>query len=135
MNRPAYALILALGASALAQTFEVASIKPSAPAPDFRGIQFPAGRFRATGATLRTLVTFAYEVRDFQVTGGPGWMATEAFDINATAGGGATPAQIRKMLQALLAERFALSVRRETREAPVYELTVARSGSKLQSSS
>jgi uncharacterized protein (TIGR03435 family) len=135
-------------------TFEVASIKPSA--PDARGtmIRFmPGGGLTVTNATLRMLLTLAYDVRDFQVSGGPGWVGSERYDINARAERSANsepvPEEPRKMtdeqrrtiqqqmqqrLQALLAERFQLAIHRETKEAPVYALVVAKSGSKLQES-
>jgi uncharacterized protein (TIGR03435 family) len=80
-------------------------------------------------------VTFAYFVHDFQVSGGPGWINSDRYDIEAKAD--APPAfnqeyrtlQLRRM-QTLLQDRFKLALHRETKELPVYELTVAKGGPK-----
>ena len=133
-------------------TFEVASIKPSAPGARGTMLQMqPGGGLRVSGATLRMLITFAYDVRDFQVSGGPGWINSDRFDINARAerssGADETPAdprqmtdqqrktsmqQARERLRALLAERFQLAVHRDSREQSVYALVVGKNGPKLQ---
>src|SRR4051812_6773017 len=80
-------LVLFLICPGFAQlTFEVASIKPSD--PDARGtsIQFmPGGGLKMTNIPLRGMITFAYDVRDFQVSGGPGWVGNERFDVMAKA--------------------------------------------------
>lgn len=91
----------------------------------------PGGRFSATMASLKMLVGFAFEVRDYQIEGGPKWFATDYFDIAATANPEATPAEIRTMLRRLLTERFALRARVESRQAPVHVLTVGRSDGRL----
>ncbi len=131
--------------------FEVASIKPSS-ADDHRVmIQFqPGGGLRTSGTTLKALLTFAYDVRDFQISGGPGWINSDRFDVMAKAERGdsdAPPpdprsmsdAQIRTMreqmqerLQNLLADRFQLAIHRETKEQSVYALVVGKGGSKLK---
>jgi uncharacterized protein (TIGR03435 family) len=129
-------------------SFEVASIKPYEEPPlgqpRFYGFSNqPGGRFRATGTTLKMLMTFAYRVRDFQVVGGPDWITADRFEIVAKAEDGTVPPQTGKpdlnvpdtialMLQSLIDERFQLKMHRETRELPVYELVAAKDGSKLQ---
>jgi uncharacterized protein (TIGR03435 family) len=131
-------VLLALGGAVAQQTFEVASIKPNA-ASDNRimiGIQ-PGGRFTATGITVKHLIREAFNVRDFQISGGPGWIGSERYDVNAKAEGAADripPEQLRPMLRALLEERFQLKVHEETREMPVYALVVAKNGPKLTAS-
>jgi bla regulator protein blaR1 len=119
-----------------AQTFEVASIKPSPPMnPDrpISGVQTPGGgRLNAISTSLRMLITYAYDVKDDQVSGGPGWASSETYDIVAKGDGNATRPQVKLMLQALLKDRFKLVLRRETRDAPIYELVVAKGGSKMQ---
>jgi len=122
-----------VGAAAWAQQFEVASIKRSD--PDHVGVQTffsPGGRFSALTAPLKSLVCFAYQLRDHQVAGGAGWVETEPFDITAKAEGEASYDQLRLMVQALLADRFQLKFHRETREQPVYSLVVAKGGPKVQ---
>ena len=98
----------------------------------------PGGRFETTNVRLRDLVMFAYQVRPFQVEGGPDWVDSVGFDIVAkaetevpppTPGGPAGPVQL--MIRSLLADRFKLVVRNETKEAPIYALTLARSDGKL----
>ena len=91
----------------------------------------PGGRFTATMASLKMLVGYAFEVRDYQIEGGPKWLATDYFDIAATANSDVTAPEIRTMLKALLTERFGLRARLESRQAPVHVLTVARSDGRL----
>jgi uncharacterized protein (TIGR03435 family) len=73
------------------------------------------------------LITYAYEVQDFQVSGGEGWVRTDRYDVSARAGREASPAELRAMVKALLADRFTLRVRTDTREMPILELRLARS--------
>ena len=136
MLRTFVSACMLLSASAWAQTFEVASIKPSQPMSEDRkiaGIQTPGGgRLNTLSTSLRLLITFAYNVKDFQISGGPGWANSEPYDIVAKADGNATRPQLRLMLQALLKDRFKLTLRHETKDAPIYELVVAKGGSKIQ---
>lgn len=123
------------GGVAVAQSFEVASIKPNA-ANDFRvSIQFaPGGRFVATGINTRILLSQAFEVKDFQIINAPSWAGDSRFDVNAKAEGSAeriAPDKLRPMLKSLLEERFGLKYHQETKEMPVYHLVVAKSGAKL----
>jgi len=133
-------------------TFEVASIKPSS--PDARGTSLqlePPNGLRTTNAPLRMLIAFAYNIRDFQLSGGPGWIGTDRYDIQAKgerspgtekvpddprrmtdAQRAAMQEKMRERVRALLAERFHLVIHRETREGPVYALVVAKGGPKLK---
>ncbi|MBL8233303.1 MAG: TIGR03435 family protein [Bryobacterales bacterium] len=132
-------LALAFACTLGAQTFDVASIKPNASGDLHRiGIQIqPGGRFAATGVPARILISMAYNVRDFQILNAPSWTSDQRYDINAkseSAGDQTSMEQIRPMLRALLAERFALKVREESRELPVYTLVEAKGGHKLKKS-
>jgi uncharacterized protein (TIGR03435 family) len=113
--------------------FEVASIKPAAQGNRTR-IAFPnGGRFTATSMALKTLLGVAYDVREFQISGGPAWITSERFDIAATSDKpGATTRDVVMMLQTLLTERFKLALHRETRDSQVYGLVVADGGLKLK---
>jgi uncharacterized protein (TIGR03435 family) len=126
-------------AQAPAPAFEVATIKPSPDLMQWSGFQFPdGGRFEASHVTVKAMIAFAYDVRDFYVSGGPGWAGSDRFEIVAKTDPNSTPAQRRAMLQSLLEERFKLAVRHETKEATVYQLVVAKDGVKssgLQESS
>ena len=121
-----------------AQVFEVASVKPNksgTTAVSFR-LQ-PGGQLNALNVTVRDLIRFAYAVQPFQIEGGPGWTGSDRFDVVAKVAGEIVPqppgqvGPVQVMLQNLLAERFALKVRRETKEGPVYALAHARADRQL----
>lgn len=114
------------------QTFEVASIRRNLTGNQQGGglaAPQPGGRFMAIGVTVRRLVADAYD--GLQVVGGPAWIDTDRFDVQARADGERSPTEIARMLRPLLADRFALLVHTETREMPVYVLTAARPDGRL----
>jgi uncharacterized protein (TIGR03435 family) len=79
------------------------------------------------------LILQAYDVQRSQVSGCPNWCDSEFFDVIGKAEDpNVTPEQVRLMLQALLTERFNLSVHRENRDVPGYALVVTKSGAKLK---
>jgi bla regulator protein blaR1 len=125
---------------ACAQTqpkFEVASVKPSNSADRrmFFNVQ-PGGRVTVSNCTVKRLIQDAYGIKDFQIAGGPGWIGSDIFDITAKAeGSGTNFDQIKLMLQSLLAERFQLVLRRDTKEMPVYALVVDKNGPKFKAAS
>src|SRR6266702_4891602 len=127
-----------------ALAFEVASIKPNTSGDGHVMLGNQPGRFTATNVTLRMLIRNAYQLQDFQISGGPGWLASDHFDIVAkieagvqdampigppVPGQGPTPLQL--MLRSLLTERFKLAVHSETKEQPIYALVMARSDGRL----
>lgn len=113
--------------------FEVASIKPNSTGDNRVMMQVaPGGRMNMTGVTMKLLIRNAFRIQDFQIIGGPGWTESDRWDIQTKSEENASPAQVNEMLQTLLADRFQLKFHKETRELPVYELSVAKSGSKLQ---
>jgi uncharacterized protein (TIGR03435 family) len=122
--------------------FEVASIKPIPglhPPPDAfeLGLMKPRaqnGRFTMSNAPLSLLIQFAYNVKDTEFQGGPAWINSDRYEVVAKAEGDATLEQMRPMVQALLADRFKLALRRESKEVLVYELSVARGGPKIAAS-
>jgi uncharacterized protein (TIGR03435 family) len=112
------------------QSFQAASIKTGERGWGIRrslGIA-PDGRLSVTNTTLKRLVIFAFDLQDYQVFGGPGWMDSDTFDIDAMTESAAGPEQARLMLRTLLAERFKLTFHRETREMPVFALTIVKEG-------
>jgi uncharacterized protein (TIGR03435 family) len=116
-------------------TFEAASIKPHPEPITYSADPSISGtRVTATASTLLDLITSAYGVRYNQVSGGPGWIKSDHYDVAARAEGeGAlTMNQVRPMLQSLLADRFQLKAHRETREVPMYALVVNKNGPKLK---
>jgi len=118
--------------------FEVATVKPAAPNSLGQLGRAPGGRLTATNVPLALLIQNAYRVRSFQVLGGPSWMATDRWDIEARPEEGSVtppgpqdpnvPDLFSLRLQSLLEDRFKLQIHRETRELPVFELTVAKGG-------
>lgn len=129
--------IALLACPGLAQTaFEVASIKPSQPGARGNSSDFAPGgeRFTATNMPIGGLILLAYDITVRQLQG-PGTPAlSERFDIAAKAAHPVSRAQMARMLQTLLADRFHLVFHRETRDSPVYALVVAKGGPKLRAS-
>ena len=120
-----FAVVFSFCAPAQRPVFEVASIKPGNPESRLlRSLITAGGNLRAENVTLRTLIEDAYRMKPFQLTGGPRWIDQDKFEVLAKGDASATPDQVRLMLQALLADRFYLALRRETRERPVFFLTV-----------
>ena len=127
-------------------TFEVASVKPAS--PDTRGVIMrftPGGGVRVVNGSMKQIILLAYNMEKFQISGGPGWVDTERFDIIGKAPGrqadGDQPEptaeqqqQARQRLQSLLVDRFHLTIHRETREAPIFVLVVSKKGPKLRQS-
>jgi uncharacterized protein (TIGR03435 family) len=127
--------------------FEIASVKPTpSEAREPIGLStFPGGRIRATNYTLKLFIHDAYQLEMYQILGGPHWVDEDRFDVEAKLPDSSesskwvpanfkTPpnAEMRQMLQTLLADRFQLKVHMETRPESVYVLTVAKGGPKLK---
>ncbi len=113
--------------------FDVASVKRNISGDISRGMRPGVGRLSISNMTLRDLLMVAYQVRDFQISGGPSWIDSEHYDIEAKTDGNTAPRQMAEpMLQALLEDRFKLKVHRETKELPIYVLTAAKNGLKIQ---
>jgi uncharacterized protein (TIGR03435 family) len=91
----------------------------------------PNGGWSATNARLRAVIARAYEVREFQIEGAPDWVNSDRFDIVARGPEGTPASQRFAMLRAMLADRFKLVTHVETREQPLYVLTLARSDGRL----
>jgi uncharacterized protein (TIGR03435 family) len=123
----------------LAQQFEVASIRPNktdSSGADGRRISIEAspGNLTMRNVTLMSAIRFAYNVHDFQISGGPDWRASDRYDIIAKPAAAATEGELRLVLRALLADRFNLALRHQSKETPVYILAVGKNGSKLRPS-
>jgi len=115
--------------------FEVASIKPSAPGSRGPTIYNPTPvRFAISSITTNGLIAYAYDVREFQVSGGPKWAESDEFDIVAKPQGAANDERILAMVRGLLAERFNLKLHHERQKMTVFGLVVAKGGPKLQRS-
>ncbi|MEO8592055.1 MAG: TIGR03435 family protein [Candidatus Solibacter sp.] len=125
--------------------FEVISLKLSKidnshpqgyrlPSTDIRGLS--GNRLTEPYTTLTELMMQAYNVRDYQISGAPDWAGWrgDQFDLVAKTEGSGVPliAQVRLMLQGLLADRFRLKLHRAAKELPVYNLTIGKRGTKLK---
>ena len=113
--------------------FEVAIIKPTKPGtPGGDGIRSTAGGKRYVGSSmpLRNYLEGAYQLKPDQITGGPGWVYTEPYDMNAEAEKPSSFDELHIMLQNLLTEQFKLRFHFETKEMPAYALTIGKGGPK-----
>jgi uncharacterized protein (TIGR03435 family) len=124
------------------RSFEVASVKPSADGEVRTYGPRPGDRFVAIKCTVKTVIALAYNVREDKISGGPNWIGTDTWSIEAKAEEGSIPTgtwpdpavpdhPLTLMVQSLLEDRFHLKVRKETRELPVYELMVVKNGPKM----
>ena len=148
MPRPAYNLFLAAAVTAAvtapncpAQAFEVTFIKVNRSGAMNSGFKrFTGGMLNATNITLKMLIAFAYDIPEDRVHGGPAWLDSERYDIIAKpdrspeGGNGKavdrSVSMIRRRTQGLLADRFQLAIRTETRQLPIFNLVVANGGPK-----
>jgi uncharacterized protein (TIGR03435 family) len=124
-------------------SFEVASIKPNRSEDLRRLALFRSGRYTMIGLTTKLLIERAYDLEDFQVSGGPSWISSDRYDVNAKVEDSVAAElqklppnqreeQLKAMLQALLADRFKLKVSHVAKDLPIYALVVAKNGPKLQ---
>jgi uncharacterized protein (TIGR03435 family) len=134
----AYAATVGLFSQTLSPpAFEVASVRPSnLVGGELNGFYtYPGGRIVCRGCKLEYLLEIAFDVQLFQIAGGPGWMSSDRFEIEArppataksVSANPVSPkappnADQRQMLQTLLADRFQLKARREVKQGPVYLL-------------
>ncbi len=144
MRHAAIALMLILGQQAAPKpAFEVATVKPNLSKDSNATMRVdPGGRFRAVNAPVFWLIAGAYAtfqgpLRPSQIVGAPGWLESERYDINATAGDGAalpidaTVVATRPLLQSLLEDRFKLRTHVEIRQLPIYALVRAKADGPL----
>jgi bla regulator protein blaR1 len=136
-----FANALSQPSTASKMEFDVASIKQNKsdakPVTNFptgpEDARTPSGgSFSGSGVTPYQYISLAYDftVYDYQLLKSrlPEWVLTDRFDIQARASGNPTKAQMRLMMQSLLADRFKLAIHFETREVPVFALVLAKPG-------
>lgn len=114
-------------------TFDVTSVKRNTSGEQGGRSTFqPGGRYSGTNVTVRRVIGLAYlPLLGVQIVGGPNWINSHRFDIEAKAEGNPSRDQLRMMLRALLVDRFKLATHTEMRALPAYALVVARSDQKL----
>jgi len=134
----AISTLLFAAATILSSGFEVASIKPTA--PGYTGGKFivmqSTRHYVVRNYTFKELVGAAYDLPLRLVSGGPDWINTDRYDIDGLTPGETRPSPEQRMLllRTLLTDRWKLTLHRDRRSLPVYELTVAKGGAKLQES-
>jgi uncharacterized protein (TIGR03435 family) len=123
--------------------YEVASIKPNKSGTNMVRLMLSPDGLSATNGTLQMLIHVAYGAEDNQISGGPSWLNSDHYDMEAKMDSATADAlhklsedqgrlERQRMLQALLADRFKLTIHRETKELPVYMLVIAKNGPKIQ---
>jgi uncharacterized protein (TIGR03435 family) len=114
--------------------FEVASIKPSPPDEFNRvgaGLHLDGSQVSFKFFSLDEYIVVAYRVKRYQISS-PDWMASARFDITAKLPADGSAKDVAAMLQALLEDRFQITMHHESKEFPVYGLVVAKGGLKMQ---
>jgi uncharacterized protein (TIGR03435 family) len=113
--------------------FDAASVKPNTSGTGGFSMGTSHGRLTASNVPVRTLILKGFHAKDFQVTGGPGWLETERYDVVAkTENTSISDNDLWLLLQPLLEDRFKLRFHRETKQLPVYSMTVAKGGPKMK---
>jgi uncharacterized protein (TIGR03435 family) len=112
--------------------FEVASVRSSSDQPNQVnvGLRITGTQVRVSYLSLKDYIAMAYHLRPNQIVA-PDWTAQQRYDIVATIPAGVSMTQVPEMLQSLLADRFRLMIHRESKEFPVYALTVGKNGPKI----
>ena len=116
--------------------FEVATIKPSDPGKPGKLFTVRGQNIVTVNTTLNDLITMAYDIHVKQITGAPAWLGSEKYDLEVKPDVPGQPnvAQIKIIIQKLLADRFQLKFHRDKQELSVYAITVAKTGAKLTKS-
>jgi uncharacterized protein (TIGR03435 family) len=125
---------LAPGQKPARLTFEVASVRPSKPGEPGGGIKaLPAGQgYTAQNVPVKLMIALMYKLPARQIQGGPGWLNTDLYNVEARADHAYNLDDLHTMFQNLLADEFGLKFHRETKEGAVYALTVDKSGLKMR---
>jgi uncharacterized protein (TIGR03435 family) len=112
--------------------FEVATIKPSDPNATRTSFRVEGRHILMSNQPVVNLIALVYGLQGRQISGGPAWIETDRYDIDGVADVEGEPnlKQMQEMYRKLLVERFSLSVHRDTKEMPVYALTVGKAGPK-----
>jgi uncharacterized protein (TIGR03435 family) len=117
-------------------SFDVATIKPSNPDAPGKLFTVRGRQVMTINTTVNDLVSFAYTLHPRQITGGPGWLETDKYDVTGQPDVEGVPnqAQLRMLVQKLLADRFKLTFHRDKKDLSVYALVVGSKGPTLTKS-
>jgi len=131
MRAMATAGLVVLTSQAFGQAFEVASIKPNVSGDGHSSTHTSKGGATMRNVSLKQCIEMAYDVKDYALSG-PDWLGSERFDIVAKPPSGTPEDQFKPMMQALLADRFKMTVHREPKTLSAYALVVGKNGPQLQ---
>ncbi|HVV45766.1 MAG TPA: TIGR03435 family protein [Bryobacteraceae bacterium] len=130
-NKLAAVILLTVLPAFSQMAFDAASVRPVRDDTRTWAIrQVTTTRYRSLSNVMQ-LITWAWNVKNYQILNAPSWTSEDRFEIQATTANPSSTADQREMLQSLLKERFGLKVHHETREIPVYALVVGKNGMKL----
>lgn len=118
-------------AQSSAPAFEVASVKPNTSGTPGSSGRTGRGSVIFTNFTARSLISNAYNIRGNRIVGGPTWLDSDRFDVNARAPENTPDDGLAPMLRTLLVERFKLAAKSEMRDEPIYALVLAREDKRL----
>ena len=119
-----------------APAFEAADVhvSPKVQSPSMAAGGLRGTRYLVRQATMVDLISLAYDVDNDKILGGPNWLDLYRFDVSARAAAGSTPEQARLMLQTLLAQRFSLTVHKDSKELPGFVLSAGSGKTKMKPS-
>jgi uncharacterized protein (TIGR03435 family) len=127
------------GAEVKVPAFDVVSVKPNKSDSGMVRIMAKPDGYSASNVSVKMLIQAAYGIREDLISGAPNWADSARYDIDAKVAGSdvdalknLSPEQRRLVLQPLLADRFKLKIHTESKQVPVYELVLAKGGSKLK---
>jgi uncharacterized protein (TIGR03435 family) len=138
MLRRMAAASLVFSCGAIAQTeFEAVSIKPNKSGEMAGGLRaMPGGRVNGMNVPVKVLIAWAYQVRESQISGEPGWVDSERFDVLTNSDGNPRTdyghPELQTMFRSVLADRFKLSFHRDAKEQAVLLLRTAKNGPKIR---
>lgn len=123
----------------LPSRFDVVSIKPSTEINANKGIRYtPDGGFRARNYSLKDFIRLGWDVRSFQITGGPGWLDAKRYNVETTPDvpfnplGAEGEKRLREMVRSMLQDRFRLQVHQQSKDTNVYRLMSVPGALKLK---
>src|SRR5580704_1936669 len=125
--------VAAFGQSQTPPSFEVADVKVNKSGEARMAVDFlPGGKLSMRNVPMKVMIVMAYHVRPDAVTGGPGWLESDRFDVVAKALQTTSPDELRLMQRTLLAERFKLAIHTDQKILPAYALVLGKTAPKLE---
>jgi uncharacterized protein (TIGR03435 family) len=140
MGKLLLSILTVMAAAAATRSFDVASVKTNklgsagGEGRTTEKIDHSPMSLTMTNVTLSSCIKWAWGVENYQISGAPGWLTTERYDIAAKTAAHASDDELHQMLQELLVERFHFAFHREHKDLPIYALVTGRNGPKFHKS-